>query len=210
MHAVAGTAAWPVRRGSYAGPIPPTRADTLRPMHVQVRCEVEAPSEGGAPAAMSIPAPWNDVRMTADSALFDAATALIERRLGAASWKTAAAIRLDDGSILTGIGLVNFSSAAGLCAEVGPLAQAYTADRRVVDSICVNRSEDRGRDLVLAPCGLCQERLALWGPDVEVGVADSRAPAGWSSRRLAELMPYYWAGSFSADDRWPTTEEHAE
>jgi cytidine deaminase len=148
--------------------------------------------------------------MSADPALYDAAIALIERRLGAASWKTAAAIRLDDGSVLTGIGLDNFSSAAGLCAEVGPLAQAYTEDRRVIASICVNRSDDREQDLVLAPCGLCQERLALWGPDVEVGVEDRGTVAGWSSRRLVELMPYYWASSFSVDDRWPTTAEHAE
>ena len=150
------------------------------------------------------------IRRAADSALYDAAISLIERRLGEASWKTAAAVRLDDGSILTGIGLANISSAAGFCAEVGPLAQAYTEDRQVVASICVNRSDDRGQDLVLAPCGVCQERLALWGPDVEVGVADGTTPSGWSSRRLAELMPYYWASALSADDHWPTKAEHAE
>jgi cytidine deaminase len=74
--------------------------------------------------------------------------------------------------MMTGIGLVNISAAAGLCAEVGPLAQAYTEDRKVVTSICVNCTDDRERDPVLAPCGVCQERLALWGPDVE----------GWASR----------------------------
>lgn len=149
-------------------------------------------------------------RVTADSALYDAAISLIERRLDHASWKTAAAIRLDDGSILTGIGLDNISAAAGFCAEVGPLAQAYTTDRHVVASICVNRNADRERDLVLAPCGVCQERLALWGPDVEVGVSDGTDPSGWSSRRLAELMPYYWATALSPDDRWPTKAEHSE
>ena len=152
----------------------------------------------------------DDERVPADSALYDAAISLIETRLKDSSWKTAAAIRLDDGSILTGIGLVNMNAAAGLCAEVGPLAQAYTDDRRVVASICVNRSADRDTDLVLAPCGVCQERLALWGPDVEVGVADSTDAAGWSSRRLAELMPYYWASAFSPDDHWPTTAEHRD
>lgn len=148
--------------------------------------------------------------MLADSALYDAAIALIERRLGSTSWKTAAAIRLDDGSILSGIGLDNINAAAGLCAEVGPLAQAYTKDRRVVASICVNRSTDREQDLVLAPCGVCQERLALWGPSVEVGVADGTSATGWSSVRLAELMPYYWATTFSDDDHWPTPAEHAD
>lgn len=148
--------------------------------------------------------------MNADLELYEAAVSLIESRLSGSSWKTAAAIRLDDGSILTGIGLVNISSAAGFCAEVGPLAQAYTIDGQVVASICVNRSDDREKDLVLAPCGVCQERLALWGPDVGVGVADSTDARGWSSRRLVELMPYYWASALSADDRWPTKAEHAE
>ncbi len=148
--------------------------------------------------------------MPADSTLYDAAIALIERRLGSSSWKTAAAIQLDDGSILTGIGLDNISAAAGLCAEVGPLAQAYTKDQRVMASICVNRSTDREQDLVLAPCGVCQERLALWGPDVEVGVADDTSPTRWSSVRLAELMPYYWATTFSKDHHWPTSAEHAD
>jgi cytidine deaminase len=148
--------------------------------------------------------------MPVDQDLYDAAVGLIETRLADASWKTAAAIRLDDGEVLTGIGLANFSAAAGFCAEVGPLAQAYTRDRNVVASICVNRSEERGNDLVLAPCGVCQERLALWGPDVEVGVADDTAQAGWSSRRLVELMPYYWASAFSDSNRWPTKAEHAE
>jgi cytidine deaminase len=98
--------------------------------------------------------------MAADAELYEAATALIESRLAGASWRTAAAVRLDDGSILTGIGLANFNSAAGFCAEVGPLARAYTEDRDVVASICVNRSQGREHDVVLAPCGVCQERLA--------------------------------------------------
>ena len=147
--------------------------------------------------------------MTADTALHDAAVALIEQRLPRAEWATAAALRLDDGSVLVGIGLDNFSSAAGLCAEAGPVAQAFTAGRRVTDSVCVNRSRDRDGDLVLAPCGLCQERLALWGPEVAVGVADPADPRGWSSRALAELNPYYWAATFFGG-RWPTTAEHAE
>lgn len=148
--------------------------------------------------------------MQVDQELYDAAVVLIETRLADHAWRTAAALRLDDGTVLTGIGLANFNSAAGLCAEVGPMAQAYTSGRGVVASICVNRSSDRDGDLVLAPCGVCQERLALWGPDVEVGVADSEARSGWSSRRLAELMPHYWATSFFEGGRWPTQAEHAE
>ena len=71
--------------------------------------------------------------MPVDELLYDAAVALIESRLPSADWATAAALRMDDGSIIVGIGFDNFNSGAGLCAEVGPIAQAYTEGRRVTD-----------------------------------------------------------------------------
>lgn len=148
--------------------------------------------------------------MPVDEILYVAAVGLIESRLASSEWATAAALRMDDESIRVGIVLDNINSGAGLCAEVGPITQAYTEGRQVIASICVNRAKDRQHDLVLAPCGLCQERLALWGPEVEVGVADAADPRGWSGRRLKELNPHYWAASFSDDGHWPTTKEHAE
>jgi len=135
---------------------------------------------------------------------------LIERRLPTAPWATAAAVYLEDGSILSGICLDNFNSAAGLCAEAGPICSAYTENRQITASVCVNRAVDRAQDLILAPCGVCQERLALWGPEVEVGVADRGSATGWSSRRLAELNPFYWASTFAENLRWPSQAEHAE
>lgn len=145
-----------------------------------------------------------------DQLLIDAAVNQIEKRLPLARWATAAAVYLDDGSILTGICLDNFNSAAGLCAEAGPICWAYTENRQIIASVCVNRTVDRSQDLILAPCGLCQERLALWGPDLEVGVADPASGTGWSSRRLAELNPSYWASAFAEDSRWPSQSEHAD
>lgn len=148
--------------------------------------------------------------MPVDEILYNSAVRLIESRLASSEWATAAALRMDDGSIRVGIVLDNINSGAGLCAEVGPIAQAYTEGRQVIASICVNRAKDRQYDRVLAPCGLCQERLALWGPEVEVGVADAADPKGWSGRRLKELNPHYWAAALFDDGHWPTTKEHAE
>ena len=147
--------------------------------------------------------------MKADLTLYEAAVELIERRWPDADWATAAAVYLDDGSIATGVTLDNFNSAASLCAETGPLCQAYTTNRIVVASICVNRARGRTTDLVLAPCGVCRERLALWGPEVEVGVVDSASGLGWTSRPLRELNPYYWATAFSHSSAWPSPAEHA-
>jgi hypothetical protein len=50
------------------------------------------------------------VDMPVDELLYSAAVGLIETRLASADWATAAALRVDDGSIIVGIGLNNFHS----------------------------------------------------------------------------------------------------
>ncbi|WP_344880469.1 cytidine deaminase [Allokutzneria multivorans] len=144
--------------------------------------------------------------MTLDQRLIDVATELLDRRWPLADFAVAAAVRLDDGEILTSVGLDNINAGAGLCAETGALCQAYTLDRRVTASACVCRND--GAVGILAPCGICQERLALWGPDVQVAVADRAAPSGWSARALAELNPFYWATHFTDGTTWPSAAEH--
>lgn len=148
--------------------------------------------------------------MPVDQALVDTAVEQLDRRWPTASEAVAAAVYLDDGSTLTGVALDNVNAAMSLCAETGPIVQAYTLGRRIVASVCVSRSADRGSVLVLARCGSCQERLAPWGPDVEVGVADRDDPRGWSSRRLIEVNPFYWTTAFTADGSWPSLAEHAD
>lgn len=145
--------------------------------------------------------------MTVDDALFRAAVGQLDARWPATAGKVAAALRLDDGSVRTGVALDNVNAGMTLCAETGPICQAHAEGRSVADSICITRSDD-GVLLVLAPCGACQERLALWGPDVQVAVANPGG--GWTGRRLAELNPHYWTTAFTDGSRWPTAAEHAE
>jgi cytidine deaminase len=142
-----------------------------------------------------------------DQRLVDAASNQLERRWPNPGWRVAAAAYLDGGEIITSIGLDNLNSGASLCAEAGALCQAYTMNRPVVASACVCRDED-GVVSVLAPCGICRERLALWGPDVQVAVTDSGSPTGWSSRSLGELNPYYWGARFADGDGWPSARVH--
>lgn len=120
----------------------------------------------------------------------------------------AAAVRLEDGDVLTGVALSNFNAAMMLCAETGPICIAYSSGQKVMASVCVSLDRSSGKVTAFAPCGACQERLALWGPQVEVGVADSRSANGWSSRRLHELNPFYWAATSTPDRSWPTSAEH--
>lgn len=147
--------------------------------------------------------------MHADQKLFDRAVEQMNLRWPDAPEAVAAAAYLEDGSILTGVALDNFNASLNLCAETGPICAAYTQGARIVASICVSREPGRTGFTVLSPCGACQERLAVWGPTVEVGVNDPASSAGWSSRTLLDVNPYYWATAFAGDDVWPSAAQHA-
>ena len=104
----------------------------------------------------------------------------------------AAAIRTDTGQVLTSVCFDAPNSGASLCHEAGAYCEANRLGARVVATVCVSRSEPGKRFLILAPCGICQERLALWGPEVEVAVAVPGEPGAWQSKKLSELQPHYW------------------
>ncbi|WP_081804100.1 cytidine deaminase [Corynebacterium glyciniphilum] len=106
----------------------------------------------------------------------------------------AAAMMLGDGSIVIGTAPAAMNPAVELCHETEPLCAAYRRNTMVVASVCLHR-DAVGRYLVLAPCGVCQERLAPHGPQVKVAVAGSSATdVQW--QKLEVLMPYYWARAF--------------
>lgn len=144
--------------------------------------------------------------MQLDQKLVDAATGQLDRRWPPGEQGGAAAVYLDDGQIITSVGLDNMNGAVSLCHETGAICQAYTLERRITASVCVFRDES-GRVLVLPPCGICQERLALWGPEVQVAVPGG--PAGWTARPLREMNPHYWGTQFTPDGSWPSFELHS-
>lgn len=147
--------------------------------------------------------------MTLDQALVDAAVDLMNRRWPADEEGGAAAVRLADGGILTSVGLDNLHGSVTLCQETGAFIQAYTQDRAVVASVCVCRDPEHDRILILPPCGICQERLALWGPAVQVAVPKADDPTAWEARTLAEVNPYYWGPQFTGGT-WPSLAQHSE
>lgn len=140
----------------------------------------------------------------------DAAIDLLRRRWPDARDAVAAAVLLDDGQILTSVGLDNINASVNLCAETGALIQAFTLDRTVVASVCVAGAPQAGAFKVLAPCGICRERLALWGPEVLVAVPGGAGGAGWEMLALKELNPHYWATSLTSDGAWPSVAAHGE
>jgi cytidine deaminase len=151
-----------------------------------------------------------DLELELDQRLVDAALAQLDRRWPADEPGGAAALRLDDGEILTSVGLDNLNGGVSLCHETGAICQAYTLNRRVTASVCVYRDPERDQVLILPPCGICQERLAMWGPEVQVAVPDADSATGWRARTLRDVNPYYWGSQFTDDGMWPSQKSHSE
>jgi cytidine deaminase len=104
----------------------------------------------------------------------------------------AAAVETDTGRIITSVSFDAPNDAVSLCHEAGAFCEANRLGERVVASVCVSRSSVDKPFLILPPCGICQERLALWGPEVEVAVSVKGKPGEWESKRLREVNPHYW------------------
>jgi cytidine deaminase len=136
-----------------------------------------------------------------DQELVDAAIGLVEARFEGEEWAGAAALRVDDGSVLTSVAPSAINPAVTLCHETGALCEAYKLGRRVVASVCVTRSDQNGAFWILAPCGVCQERLAAYGPAVAVAIPDAAHPERWRSVRLDEVQPHWWQKVFGDEVR---------
>jgi cytidine deaminase len=134
--------------------------------------------------------------MAVDQELVDAAASLADARLPGEEWAGAAALRLDDGSILTSMAPRAVNPAVELCHETGALCEAFRLDRTVVASVCVIRSDQLGAFWILTPCGVCQERLFAHGPAVAVAVPEPEDPRRWQSLRLDEVQPPWWGRVF--------------
>ena len=82
----------------------------------------------------------------------------------------AAALYLSDGRILTSVAFDSPNEKVNLCRETGAICEVNRLNLPVTASVCVDRRSENDPFVILTPCGVCQERLALWGLDVEVAV----------------------------------------
>jgi cytidine deaminase len=107
----------------------------------------------------------------------------------------AAAMLLDDRTILTGTAPAAANPAVQICHEMEPFCAAFRLGRSVVASVCLHQAAD-GRMLVLSPCGVCRERLAAYGPNVLVAVADRHDTTLPVWKQLKDALPDYWMTAF--------------
>lgn len=133
--------------------------------------------------------------MNLDSKLVEAVKAFIQSRFPDESWVGAAAMYTEDGKILISTAPEAVNASVELCHETGAICEAHKLNKRVSATVCVSR-DDKGLYQILSPCGVCQERLLYWGPNVQSAVPNATDSTKWEMKTLGELQPYYWRKPF--------------
>jgi cytidine deaminase len=133
--------------------------------------------------------------MKLDSKLVEAAISYVKSRFPTEEWAGAAAMYTEDGTILISTAPSAVNPSVELCHEVGAICEAHKLAKRVTATVCVSRDE-KGQFQILTPCGVCQERLLVWGKDVEAAVPVEGKSMEWQVKTLGEIQPYYWRKIF--------------
>ncbi|MBM7578606.1 cytidine deaminase [Jeotgalibacillus terrae] len=138
--------------------------------------------------------------MSIEQTLYDEVIQVLKERYPE-GWGGAAAVRLDDGTILTSVAPEIINDSTNLCIETGAILEAHKLNRKVTHSICVVRDDGESAFKILSPCGICQERLFYWGPAVKVAVT---IPAqSLTFKTLAEVQPYHWSAVYEEfKEKW--------
>jgi cytidine deaminase len=137
--------------------------------------------------------------MRIDQKLVDAAIAQALGRFPE-GYAGAAALYTEDGQILTSVCFDGPNESTNLCHETGAICEANRLGLRITASACVSRANPGEPFVILTPCGLCQERLALWGQDVEVAIPDADDSSHWLTKTLRQVQPYYWRNAVDDND----------
>lgn len=136
--------------------------------------------------------------MRLDQKLVDVALELASRRWPGRE-AGAAAMYTSTGRILTSVFAESPNQSACLCHETGAICEAHKLNEAVTASVCVSREDATSSFVILPACGICCERLAFWGGDVEVAVPSPEDPSRWQTRLLKELIPHYWRHSWATE-----------
>src|SRR5699024_3631931 len=120
---------------------------------------------------------------------------LIETGFGGEPDYGGAAVLLGAGSILTGTSPDFPNPSTTVCHETEPYLAAFRLNQPILASLCLHRTED-DYFVALSPCGICQERLMMHGPDPFVGVPEHEDSTQVRWIRLDKMMPYYWQRVF--------------
>lgn len=145
-------------------------------MSVPVAPGADRPVLEGPPAGMD----------EGDRELLTTATAVLDSRYRQGVHEVAAALRLADGTVVTGIHVEATAGRASVCAESAALSAAIVTGSPVVAVVGVLRRPGGTRHLI-EPCGVCAELLADHAPGARVWVA---VGDGFAAVGVSQLLPF--------------------
>lgn len=132
-------------------------------------------------------------KLNIEQQLYDVVKHLIEQRYPN-DWGGAAAIRVEDGTIYTSVAPDVINASTELCMETGAILEAHKFQKKVTHSICLARENEHSELKILPPCGVCQERLFYWGPEVQCAITNAKQDIIF--KPLKELQPYHWTEAY--------------
>ena len=135
--------------------------------------------------------------MCIEQEMYNKAADFIKKRYPE-DWGGAAVIHTEEGSFFISVAPETANASVELCIETGAICEAHKYNEKVTHCICVVRDDENSPFKVLSPCGVCQERLRFWGPDVKVGVTTDDGSLKFVT--LGELQPYHWTRAYPPED----------
>ncbi|MEW4305579.1 cytidine deaminase [Rossellomorea marisflavi] len=134
--------------------------------------------------------------MTTEQQLYEAAIDLINTRYPT-GWGGAAAMMTKGGRLLTSVAPEVINASTELCMETGAILEAHKFADEVTHTICVAREDEHAPYQILTPCGVCQERLFYWGPQVKARIYTADGQVEF--KRLDEIQPYHWYQAYRGE-----------
>lgn len=139
----------------------------------------------------------------ADHELVAAAIAAVKRPVSQIAGEKApalvgAALRLDDGRIITSVNLIADVGGLSVCAEPVAIAEAIRHPDRKIEAIVAVYHEAGKEPRVISPCGRCREAITDYAQGCFVILREPRNTTLFKVR-AGELLPLkyaeYWNGS---------------
>ncbi|MBT2516618.1 cytidine deaminase [Streptomyces sp. ISL-90] len=123
-----------------------------------------------------------------DEALIEAAKLAIASRFVPDWHEVGAALRLRDGTVVSGVHLEAYVGRIAVCAEAVALGRAVTEHGSAdIDTIVAVFHHTDGRITVLPPCGMCRELISDYAPHASVLMHDDDGRR--TKRPISELLP---------------------
>lgn len=112
-------------------------------------------------------------------------------------WGGVAGILVDSGEILIGISPEFPNAGSSVCMELGAMLEAAKLNKTVTHTLCLVRENENSPLTILSPCGICQERLNLWGENVLCALTTKNL-SDIKFAKLSELQPHHWSKAYEA------------